>query len=122
MSPVDSRGPAASFETLLRVRSSESDPVFDDPWQAQTFALAVHLHAKGVFTWPQWAAALSNELKAAAARGEPDDGTNYYEHWLHALEHLVCERELADEAALATRKQAWIDAWRRTPHGKPVEL
>jgi len=96
--------------------------VFAEPWQAQAFALAVRLSEQGHFTWKEWAAALAEELKSAAARGEPDDGSRYYEHWLRALERLVTEKGLSDSAALAERKQAWADAYRRTPHGKPVQL
>ena len=93
-------------------------PVFAEPWQAQAFALAVRLSEQGYFTWKEWAAALADELKAAA----PDDGSHYYEHWLKALERLVAAKGLADPASLADRKQAWADAYRRTPHGKPVAL
>jgi nitrile hydratase accessory protein len=92
---------------------------FDEPWQAEAFALAVHLHAAGAFTWPEWAAALSAEIAAA---GAADDGARYYEHWLAALERLVTERGLAEAPALAERKAAWAEAYRRTPHGQPVVL
>src|SRR5712691_5370030 len=64
----------------------EGGPVFAEPWQAQAFGLAVRLSAQGHFTWKEWAAALADELKAAAGRGEPDDGSRYYEHWLATLE------------------------------------
>ena len=97
-------------------------PVFAEPWQAQAFALAVKLSEQGHFTWKEWAAALAAELKAAADRGEPDDGSHYYNHWLAALERLVTSKGLSDPAALAARKEAWADAYRHTPHGKPVEL
>ena len=97
-------------------------PVFAEPWQAQAFALAVRLSEQGHFTWKEWAAALGAELKAAAARGEPDDGTYYYHHWLAALERLVAEKGLASPAALHARKNAWAEANRATPHGQPVEL
>lgn len=96
--------------------------MFAEPWQAQAFALAVRLSAQGHFTWKEWAAALAEELKAAADRGEPDDGTHYYEHWLAALERLVAAKGLANAAALRERKEAWADAYRHTPHGKPVVL
>jgi nitrile hydratase accessory protein len=97
-------------------------PVFAEPWQAQAFALAVQLHAQGAFTWTEWAAALSRELGAAKARGEPDDGSRYYEHWLAALEQLVVGRGLASPLAMQERKAAWAEAYRTTPHGRPVEL
>ncbi len=98
------------------------EPVFAEPWQAQAFALAVRLSAQGHFTWTEWAAALADELKASAARGEPDDGSYYYHCWLAALERLAIAKHLTDPAALLNRKQAWADAYRHTPHGKPVEL
>jgi high-affinity nickel-transport protein len=96
--------------------------VFAEPWQAQAFALAVKLSEQGHFTWKEWAAALANQLQAAAARGEPDDGSHYYEHWLAALESLVTAKGLTEPAALVTRKEAWATAYRSTPHGQPVEL
>jgi nitrile hydratase accessory protein len=97
-------------------------PVFAEPWQAQVFALAVKLSEHGHFTWKEWASTLADELKAAATRGEPDDGTRYYHHWLAALERLVTAKGLSDPALLLARKEAWADAYRHTPHGKPVEL
>jgi nitrile hydratase accessory protein len=105
--------------TLPRLPRDATGPVFAEPWQAQAFALALQLHAQGAFTWPEWAAALSERLKAA---GPDDDGSRYYEHWLDALEDLVTGRQLAGAAALSERKAAWAEAYRRTPHGKPVEL
>jgi len=110
------------FESLLTARQQIGEPVFDEPWQAQAFALAVHLHAKGAFTWPEWASALAEEIKQMEARGELDDGTRYYEHWLSALERLVRQRGLAEQSILDARKQDWAEAYRRTPHGMPVEL
>ena len=97
-------------------------PVFAEPWQAQAFALAVRLSADGHFTWKEWAEALAAELKAAADRGEPDDGSHYYQHWLAALERLVAEKSLTNRDEMLARKEAWADAYRHTPHGKPVEL
>jgi len=97
-------------------------PVFAEPWQAQAFALAVRLSQEGYFTWKEWAAALADEIKNAADRGEPDDGSRYYEHWLAALERLVTAKGLSDPASLLQRKEAWADAYRHTPHGKPVQL
>lgn len=94
-------------------------PVFEAPWQAQAFALAVQLHAEGAFSWAEWAEALSEQLKAA---GPDDDGSRYYEHWLAALEGLVAAKRLAGPDALADRKLAWEAAYLRTPHGKPVTL
>ena len=111
-----------ALSALLHLPPDAGGPVFDEPWQAQAFALAVTLSEQGHFTWKEWAAALAHELQAAANRGEPDDGSRYYEHWLAALERLVTVKGLADATALVTRKDAWTEAYRNTPHGRPVEL
>jgi nitrile hydratase accessory protein len=116
------RAPADVIAELPRLPRDDDGPIFAEPWQAQAFALAVRLSEQGYFTWKEWAAALAAELKAAANRGEPDDGSRYYHHWLAALERLAAEKGLADPAALAARKEAWAEAYRHTPHGKPVEL
>lgn len=96
--------------------------MFAEPWQAQAFAMAVRLSEQGHFTWPEWAAALACELKAAADRGEPDDGSHYYQYWLAALERLVMSKALLNPEEMLDRKEAWADAYRHTPHGKPVTL
>ena len=107
---------------LPQMLRDEAGPVFAEPWQAQAFSLAVKLSEQGYFTWKEWAATLADELNAAAERGEADDGSHYYDHWLAALERLVTAKGLTDAAALGARKEAWADAYRHTPHGKPVEL
>ena len=112
----------ASLAALPRLPRDEGGPVFQYAWQAQAFAMAVRLSQQGYFTWKEWASALAEELRAAEQHGEPDDGTRYYAHWLAALERLVTERGLTDRDALQIRKQEWADAYRHTPHGKPVEL
>jgi len=97
-------------------------PVFAEPWEAQAFALAVRLSEEGYFTWKEWTATLADEIKNARDRGETDDGTRYYHFWLAALERLVMAKGLTDQPSLLARKEAWADAYRHTPHGKPVEL
>jgi nitrile hydratase accessory protein len=88
---------------------------FEEPWQAQAFALAVALNARGVFTWSEW----SETLGAAIARN-PD--APYYESWLETLVALLRRKELTDASELAERKLAWERAYLATPHGQPVGL
>jgi nitrile hydratase accessory protein len=100
----------------------EGGPVFAEPWHAQAFALAVTLSRQGHFTWKEWAGELADTLRAAADRGEPDDGSRYYDHWLATLERVVTAKGLTDQATLVARKNAWVTAYQNTPHGKPIEL
>jgi nitrile hydratase accessory protein len=97
----------------------DAGPVFAAPWQAQAFAMTLHLHAKGLFTWTQWAEALGAQIRAA---GPADDGSRYYEHWLAALEKIVAASGATDERALHERAEAWTRAAAATPHGRPIEL
>jgi nitrile hydratase accessory protein len=119
----DTQKDRTNFEQLPHLPKDEAGPVFAEPWQAQAFAMAVRLHQEGYFTWKEWTEALAVEIHAAGVRGEPDnDGSYYYHHWLTALERLVTSKGLVDHAALVERKEAWAEAYRRTPHGMPVEL
>jgi nitrile hydratase accessory protein len=111
-----------TLAALPRLPRDEQGPVFAEAWQAQAFALAIKLSEKGYFTWKEWSATLADELRAAANRGESDDGSRYYHHWLAALERLVLSKGLTDLMTLQMRKGEWADAYRHTPHGKPVEL
>jgi nitrile hydratase accessory protein len=93
--------------------------VFQEPWEAQAFALAVALHARGAFTWAEWSETLAATIEAAGRqqRDEP-----YYQSWLKALEQLTAEKQLVAAAALSTRKEAWRRAAHATPHGSPILL
>jgi nitrile hydratase accessory protein len=97
-------------------------PVFNEPWEAKAFALTLRLHERGLFTWPEWADALSHEIAAAQARGDADLGDTYYQHWLRALESLVAAKGAASADELARCRHAWAEAAERTPHGSPIEL
>jgi nitrile hydratase accessory protein len=97
-------------------------PVFAEPWEAQAFALAVALHERGLFTWPEWAEALGREIDRAQRAGDPDTGATYYRHWLAALERLVADKQVADAGMLTSYADAWGRAADRTPHGTPIEL
>jgi hypothetical protein len=66
-----------------------------EPWQARHLRLPSPCHGTGISVGKEWAAALADELKA---------------------------KRLSEAAALIAKKDAWAEAYRRTPHGKPVDL
>jgi nitrile hydratase accessory protein len=100
----------------------DAGPVFSAPWQAQAFAMTLALHERGLFTWSEWAQALSQAIARAQAEGDPDLGDTYYRHWLDALETLLQAKGLARADTLHALEHAWEDAAERTPHGQPMEL
>jgi nitrile hydratase accessory protein len=111
----------ATTEVPTIPRNAEG-PVFREPWEAQAFAMALALHERGLFTWPEWAATLAAEIKRAQVAGDPDTGETYYHHWLNALERLVAEKGIASPDTLTRYYTAWDHAADRTPHGAPIEL
>ena len=76
--------------------------MFREPWEAQAFAMALALHERGLFTWPEWAATLGDEIKRAQAAGDPDTGETYYRHWLNSA-RAAGRREGRDRRADAAR-------------------
>ena len=124
---ADERNPdrAAFHELTAAVPSlprDEGGPVFHEPWEAQAFAMTLALYRRGLFTWPEWAAALSEEIRRALHISEGDevefsvhdDGTitvrGYVsiptdQAWFFTPEWLAGERE-ADEEIAAGRGTA----------------
>jgi nitrile hydratase accessory protein len=78
-----------ALRNLPGIPLGADSPVFNEPWEARAFAMTLALHERGVFTWPQWAEALSREIDRAHTAGDQDLGDTYYQHWLRALESLV---------------------------------
>ena len=91
----------------------EGEPNFDEPWQAQAFAMTVALHEGGAFAWGEWAAILSDELTR-----EP----NYWTAWLHALEAMLACKDIAAAEVVDARTHEWRAAADATPHGEPIVL
>ena len=66
--------PQAAIDATRAVPGIPCDadgPVFREPWEAQAFAMTLALHERGLFSWPEWAATLGEEIKRAQAAGDP---------------------------------------------------
>jgi nitrile hydratase accessory protein len=122
MTAVDATAARRAADAVPSIPRDSEGPVFSEPWEAQAFAMALALHERGLFAWPEWAATLAAEIKRAQAAGDPDTGETYYYHWLNALERLVTEKGVTNTQTLARYRNAWDHAADRTPHGTPIEL
>ena len=120
--PLDPRSAMKAAISIPGVPRDVDGPVFREPWEAQAFAMTLALYERGLFTWPEWAATLADEIKKAQAGGDPDTGETYYQHWLNALERMVAHKGVTDPATLKRYHDAWDHAADRTPHGQPIEL
>ncbi len=97
-------------------------PGFDEPWQAQLFALTVALSDAGHFTWPDWTQAFGATLKRHGAADALDGSADYHAAWLETLETLLDHTGLAPLAETRLIKDGWTAAYLSTPHGQPVKL
>src|SRR5689334_17010779 len=100
MSALDAAARQRAAAAIPGIPRDAGGPVFREAWEAQAFAMALVLHQRGVFTWPEWSAALAREIARAQAAGDPDTGDTYYHHWLAALEHMVTSRGVTTAASL----------------------
>lgn len=75
-----------------------NEPVFNEPWEASAFAIAVCLNQRGLFSWPEWVEVLSNEIKAAER--ETGASGQYYHAWFAALEKLVVNKRVLDKQTI----------------------
>jgi nitrile hydratase accessory protein len=113
---------AQATSAVPTIPRDDDGPVFREPWEAQAFAMALSLHARGLFTWNEWAQTLADEIKRAQASGDPDTGETYYRHWLATLERLVADKGITTSDTMHRYRDAWDHAADRTPHGSPIEL
>jgi nitrile hydratase accessory protein len=102
------------------LNAKDGEPVFGEPWHAETLALADLLVRSGAISSARWAEMLGAEIKALKA--EPDDRETYFRAVLAALERLLAEDGSVTPSELHEREHQWERAYLRTPHGKPVEL
>src|SRR5665213_3319692 len=79
---VSDAGMSAPLPELVpSIPHDAGGPVFREPWEAQSFAMALALYERGIFTWPEWAATLAAEIARAQDAGDSDTGETYYRHW-----------------------------------------
>ncbi|WP_112816278.1 nitrile hydratase accessory protein [Ensifer sp.] len=117
LSTCNTTSPLAASAELPK--SPEGDPVFAEPWQASAFAMTVRLHEKGVFSWTEWAEALSAELYRP---GRKADASDYFDCWVAALSRLVTELSITSSGQLDTLTKSWQRAAEATPHGHPIVI
>jgi hypothetical protein len=98
---------------------SEQDlPAFDEPWQAQAYAMAQVLIENGLMTPGGWASAFGAAIRSRLASGAEDTTDTYFA----AIGDALASELKLDEAELDQIMTDWRNAYETTPHGKPVIL
>jgi len=78
--------------------------VFEAPWEARAFGLAVALNEAGVYPWRDFSQGLAAETAASEQQGA---SASYYERWLETLEKLAIVRGLVTPEELEARTAAY---------------
>ena len=80
--------------------------VFEAPWEARAFGLAVALNEAGVYPWRDFSQGLAAETAAQEQQGAH---ASYYERWLETLEKLAIAQGLVtlDELDARTSEYAF---------------
>lgn len=81
-----------SVELLATQPQEDGEPVFDAPWQARTFAMAVKLYESGLFSWKEWSDRLSQNISAHERENAVASSEDYYSLWQQTLEQFIEER------------------------------
>lgn len=95
----------ARMDEPVALPRKNGELVFEAPWEARAFGLAVALNESGLYPWRDFSQGLATEIATAEQKGT---SSSYYERWLASLEKLVIARGLTtrEELNAWTAKQA----------------
>lgn len=90
----------ANMDAQIALPRKNGELVFEVPWEARAFGLAVALSESGLYSWRDFSQRLATEIATAEQTGI---SSSYYERWLASLEKLFIAK------GLITREE--LDAW-----------
>ena len=94
---------------------TQPDAPFEEPWQAQLFALTLAMNEAGHFSWPEWATVFGPRVQKASAE-------RYWSIWAEALVVLLEKQGVATKEGVEALREKWQIAAEHTPHGEPIVL
>ena len=80
------------IQLMVSQPRENGEPVFDAPWQARTFAMALKLNEAGLFTWQEWADRFAGAIAEHESTAPIETNADYYTLWQGTLEQLVAEK------------------------------
>ena len=91
----------ATMETQIALPRENGELVFQAPWEARAFGLAVALNEQDLYEWREFSVELTATI--AAAEEQNNDPSSYYARWVASLEELVIARGLISREQLDAR-------------------
>ena len=87
----------ATMEAQIALPRENGELVFQAPWEARAFGLAVALNQQDLYEWREFSAGLAATIAAADQNNDP---SSYYTRWIASLEELVIARGLLSREQL----------------------
>ena len=87
----------STMEAQIALPRENGELVFQAPWEARAFGLAVALNQQDLYEWREF----SEELAATiAAADQNNDPSSYYTRWIASLEELIIAKGLLSREQL----------------------
>ncbi|MEM7538881.1 MAG: nitrile hydratase accessory protein [Chloroflexota bacterium] len=105
----------ANMDDAIALPRKNGELVFDAPWEARAFGLAVALNEQGLYEWTEFSHGLAHQIRETEQPPQnvvSEDAADYYSHWLSSLEQLVLGKGLMSQNEL----EAWIKEVAQTFH------
>ena len=90
----------STMEAQISLPRENGELVFQAPWEARAFGLAVALNEKDIYEWREFSAELAATIAAAEHNNDP---SSYYARWVASLEELIIARGLISREQLDAR-------------------
>ncbi len=90
----------ATMDAQIALPRENGELVFQAPWEARAFGLAVALNEKDLYEWREFSSQLASEIAAAEQNNDP---SSYYARWVASLEELVIAQGLISREQLDAR-------------------
>jgi nitrile hydratase accessory protein len=92
------------IQNVLKLPRENGEMIFHNPWESRVFAMAVLLFEKGGYSWKVFQEEFA-EMIGEAESQKPDKEfvSDYYHHWMQALEKVLLKKEMLTQEQLQTR-------------------
>jgi len=104
----------ADMEGQMALPRQNGELLFETPWEARAFGMAVALNDSGVYMWRDFSQGLAAETAAAERHGI---ASSYYERWLETLEKIIIAKGLMTPQELDQRTAAYVSGLHDDHHG-----
>ncbi|MCE2450334.1 MAG: nitrile hydratase accessory protein [Candidatus Latescibacteria bacterium] len=87
----------STMEAQIALPRENGELIFQAPWEARAFGLAVALNQQDLYKWREFSAELAVTIAAAEQNNDP---SSYYTRWVASLEELIIARGLISREQL----------------------